>query len=65
MRWTDGALLACAVLLLAGCPDGGTDPLTVDVQDGSQGHYGGPCNPDGSCGAGLECQHHVCVDAGD
>lgn len=56
----------CAVLALgAGCDSNTPDPLTVSVEDGTQGHYGGPCNPDGTCGDGLVCEHHVCKESGD
>ena len=52
------------LVLLAAC-DKGPGPLGVSKEDGSSGHYGGPCNPDGSCDKGLVCDHHVCVEAGD
>jgi len=51
--------------LLGACDSGGADPLTVSVEDGTPGHYGGPCSPDGNCGDGLACRHHVCVEVGD
>lgn len=54
--WVLGALLA------GGCDGGNPDPLSVSVEDGTAGHYGGPCNPDGSCGPGLVCEHHVCKE---
>lgn len=59
-----GTLLV--LVLVAGCDEGSTpDPLTVSVEDGTQGHYGGPCSPDGSCGPGLVCEHHVCKESPD
>jgi len=59
-------LAVCTVLVLgAGCDSDTPDPLTVSVEDGTPGHYGGPCNPDGSCGEGLVCEHHVCKESGD
>ena len=55
-------LLVCVALMGAGCESDGPDPLAVSVEDGTSGHYGGPCNPDGSCGEGLICEHHVCKE---
>ena len=56
------AALACLALMDAACESDGPDPLSVSVEDGTTGHYGGPCNPDGSCGEGLTCEHHVCKE---
>lgn len=57
--------LALSAALVIGCDSNTPDPLDVSVEDGTQGHYGGPCNPDGSCGPGLVCEHHVCKEASD
>lgn len=60
-RW-----LAClGALALLGACNQGPSPLSVSEKDGTAGHYGGECNPDGSCDKGLVCQHHVCKEAGD
>lgn len=56
------ALLVVAAL--AGCDSTTPSPLAVDVDDGTPGHYGGPCNPDGTCATGLICEHHVCKEPG-
>lgn len=63
-RWILTGLAIC-VVVGAGCDSKTPDPLSVSVEDGTQGNYGGPCNPDGSCGEGLVCEHHVCKEAGD
>lgn len=60
-----GPLLAALVLFAAACDSSTPDPLSVDVEDGTPGHYGGPCNADGTCGPGLVCEHHVCKEASD
>ena len=58
-------LLAALVVVVAACDSSTPDPLSVDVEDGTPGHYGGPCNEDGTCGPGLVCEHHVCKEAPD
>lgn len=57
--------ILCALALLGGCESGAPDPLSVSVEDGTQGNYGGPCNPDGTCAEGLVCEHHVCKETTD
>ena len=64
--WLRSGLVGLGMLALLGACDSGTpDPLTVGVTDGTQGNYGGPCNPDGTCGAGLVCIKHVCKEKVD
>ncbi len=62
--WAVAACVA-AFVVLAGCDSNTPGPLSVSVEDGTPGHYGGPCNPDGTCASGLVCEHHVCKGAGD
>ena len=55
MRRAIGLLAACSFLFLGAC-----GPPAPEM--GQRGTYGGPCQEDGSCGAGLKCVYHVCKD---
>lgn len=68
-NWSAGGgkyllISAICVTALAGCDATGDGTSGGDSPGGTPGVAGGPCYPNATCNAGLECSDGVCLDPG-